>query len=43
MTWPSQGAAANRRPARQLDGSGNWFANVATDRAIPATVAELGR
>jgi hypothetical protein len=40
---PNQGAAANRRPAGQLDGSGNLFATVAADRAFPAAVAELGR
>ena len=39
----NQGAAANRRPAGQLDGSGNLFATVAADRAFPAAVAELGR
>lgn len=42
--WPNQGAAANRRPAGQLDGSGNLFATVAADRAFPAAaVDELGR
>ncbi len=40
---PNQGAAANRRPAGQLDGSGNLAATVAADRAFPAAVAELGR
>lgn len=40
---PNQGAAANRRPAGQLDGSGNLAAVVAADRAFPAAVAELGR
>lgn len=40
---PSQGAAANRRPAGQLDGSDNLAATVASDRAFPAAVAELGR
>jgi len=40
---PNQGAAANRRPAGQLDGPGNLFATVAGDRAFPAAVAELGR
>jgi hypothetical protein len=40
---PNQSAAANRRPAGQLDGSGNLFATVAADRAFPAAVAELGR
>jgi len=43
MQGPNQIAAANRRPAGQLDGSGNMFATVATDRAFPAAVAELGR
>jgi hypothetical protein len=43
MLWPNQSAAANRRPAGQLDGSGNLFAAVAADRAFPAAVAELGR
>jgi hypothetical protein len=41
--WANQGAAANRRPAGQLDGSGNLFATVAADRAFPAAVAELDR
>ena len=40
---PNQSAAANRRPAGQLDDSGNLFAIVAADRAFPAAVAELGR
>ena len=40
---PNQGAAANRRPAGQADGSGNLLATVAADRAFPAAVAELGR
>jgi hypothetical protein len=40
---PNKGAAANRRPAGQSDGSGHLFATVATDRAFPAAVAELGR
>lgn len=39
---PNQSAAANRRPAGQLDGSGNLSAIVAADRAFPAAVAELG-
>ena len=39
----NQSAAANRRPAGQLDGSGNLAAIVAADRAFPAAVAELGR
>jgi hypothetical protein len=43
MTWPNQGAAANRRPAGQSNGSGNLAAIVAADRAFPAAVAELGR
>jgi hypothetical protein len=34
---------SNRRPAGQLDGSGNLLAIVAADRAFPAAVAELGR
>jgi len=38
---PNKGAAANRRPAGQLDGSGNLPAIVAADRAFPAAVAEL--
>jgi hypothetical protein len=41
--WANQGAAANRRPAGQSDGSGNLAATVAADRAFPAAVAELGR
>ena len=40
---PNQGAAANRRPAGQSDGSGSLAATVAADRAFPAAVAELGR
>ncbi len=40
---PNQSAAANRRPAGQLDGSGNLSVIVAADRAFPAAVAELGR
>ena len=39
----NQSTAANRRPAGQVDGSGNLAAPVAADRAFPATVAELGR
>jgi hypothetical protein len=39
----NQGAAANRRPAGQLNGSGDLSATVAADRAFPAAVAELGR
>ena len=39
----NQGAAANRRSAWQSDGSDNLSAIVATDRAFPAAVAELGR
>jgi hypothetical protein len=31
---PNQSAAANRRPAGQLDGSGNLSATVAADRAL---------
>ena len=41
--WANQSAAANRRPAGQLDGSDNLLATVAADRAFPAAVAELGR
>ena len=40
---PNQGAAANRRRAGSSDGSGEWLAIVAADRAFPAAVAELGR
>jgi len=40
--WPNQGAAANRRPAGQSDGSDNLSAPLAADRAFPAAVAELG-
>ncbi len=40
---PNQSAAPNRRPALQLDGSGNLSATVAADRAFPAAVAELDR
>jgi hypothetical protein len=40
---PNQGAAANRRPAGQSDGSGNLSAPLAADRAFPAAVAELER
>ena len=43
MMWPNQGAAANRRPAGQSDGSGNLSAIVTADRAFPAAVAELDR
>jgi hypothetical protein len=39
----NQSAAANRRPAGQLDGSDYLSAIVAADRAFPAAVAELGR
>jgi hypothetical protein len=42
-TWSNKSAAANRRPAGQLSGSGNLFATIAADRAFPAAVAELGR
>jgi len=38
---PNQSAAANRRPAGQLDGSDTLSAIVAADRAFPAAVAEL--
>lgn len=37
----NQGAAANRRPDGQADGSGNLSATVAGDRAFPAAVADL--
>ena len=37
----NKGAAANRRPAGQLSGSGNLLAIVAAGRAFPAAVAEL--
>ena len=40
---PNQGAAANRRPAGQSDGSDDLSAIVAADRAFSAAVAELGR
>jgi hypothetical protein len=40
---PNQGAAANRRPAGQADGSDKLSATVAADRPFPAAVAELGR
>jgi hypothetical protein len=39
----NQGAAANRRPAGQSDGSDNLSAIVAADRVFPAAVAELDR
>lgn len=42
-TTPNQGAAANRRPARQSDGSDNLSATLAADRALRAAVPELGR
>ena len=40
---PNRGAAVNRRPAGQADGSDNLSATLAADRAFPAAVAELGR
>ena len=43
MGSANKSAAANRRPAEQLSGSGNLSAIVAADRAFPAAVAELGR
>jgi hypothetical protein len=43
MTWSNQSAAANRRPAGQVDSSGNLAATLAADRAFPAAVAELDR
>jgi hypothetical protein len=39
----NKGAAANRRPVGQSDGSRNLSATFAADRAFPAAVAELGR
>jgi hypothetical protein len=39
----NQSTAANRRPAGQVDGSGNLAAPVAADRAFPAAVDGLGR
>ncbi len=39
----NQSAAANRRPAGQLNGSDNLTATVATERAFPTAVAELDR
>ena len=42
IVQPNQSAAANRRPAGQVDGSGDLSAIVAADRAFPAAVAELG-
>ena len=39
----NNGAAANRRPALQLDGSDNLSATVAADRPFLAVVAELDR
>ena len=38
-----QGTASNRRPAGQADGSDNFAATLAADRALPAAVAELTR
>ena len=43
MKPSDQGAAANRRPAGQSDGSHNLSATLAADRVFPAAVAELGR
>ena len=40
-TRPNQGAAANRRPAGQSDGSDNLSVTFAASRAFPAAVAEL--
>jgi hypothetical protein len=46
-TMPNQSAAANRRPAGQLDASNNLSApkvfGVAADRAFSAAVAEFVR
>jgi len=39
----NEGVAANRRPAGQSDGSDNWSAIIAADRAFPAAVAEVCR
>ena len=39
--WPNQSVATNRRPAGQLDGSGNLAATLAANRTFPAAVAEL--
>ena len=42
--WPNEGAAANRRPAGQSDGScQSRRGRIAADRAFPAAVAELDR
>jgi hypothetical protein len=38
---PDKGAAANRRAAWQLSGSGNFSSKVTGDRAIPVAVAEF--
>ncbi len=43
MNAPNKGAAANRRPAGQLNGSDNFFATVSADRAFPVAVADPGR
>jgi len=37
--WTNQGAAVNRRPAGQSEGSDNLAAILAADRAFPAAVA----
>jgi len=42
-TQSNKNAAANRRPAGQVDGSDNLSATVAAARAFPAAVAELDR
>jgi hypothetical protein len=45
-TPPNKVTGANRRPAGLSSGSGNLFVplcGIATDRAFPAAVAELGR
>jgi hypothetical protein len=40
---PNNGAAANRRPDEQSDGSGNLSETPAADRVFPVAVAKLGR
>jgi hypothetical protein len=39
----NKGAAANRRPAGQSGGSGDFVRDCCTYRSSPAAVAELGR
>lgn len=43
MTMPNQNAPANRRPAGQLNGSGDLLTILAADRVFPTAIAELGR